>query len=335
MVNVSVAPINIIDTDWNALNCLSKPIGQIIYTKVKPVGNGLTIITSFFCAIVFWRILRNENQEQSGQMFKYLFVSSFVEVVFTCFWFIDSFVDAPFVTFATSIYLKYFDNFLALSLVFISNWLELAATIDCYLKINDKLKSFTTKASFIIITSMITLCGLVNSIWVQFRFNYVSITFNITTNETKKIRYYYTAKVTSFFNTPLDTGLRILVNTTRELVPIILIIIINILILKTLVNVMKRKREMIKIGNNNTATSDADINKLKMIIAMSLNYVLLRSIYLHFQLGLFSSKTVGESCVWLTGLILYHFSYLLKFIIFYYFNKLFRKHFKFLFTKCQ
>jgi hypothetical protein len=330
MGNSTIAPT---DADsWNAIDCYAFSFVQIINEKVKPVMIILTVITTLFSTIIFWRIIRNE-QHQSGQMFKYFFVSSLAEISFLSIWLPVIFVSTPF-TFATSIYLSYFFYLLRPTFIFISNWLELAATFDCYLKITSKLKSFTTKKAFIIICSLIIICGIINPIWIQFRFYYIRIEINITTNETTEIRYYYKVKSTFFRNTPFDTALRILMNNTKELVPIVLIVIINILIFKQLRKIIKKKKQMTRKGNNNTAKFNADINKLQMILMMSLNYLILRSLYFYNQLKFILIYTLIEDCVSMLGHFPYILSFFLKFFILYFYNKLFRKYFNSLF-RCR
>jgi hypothetical protein len=300
---------------------------------VQPTIAGLAIVTTLFCSITFWKIIRKENQQQqSGQMFKYFFASSLAELSFLSISLISGFVEVPLVTFAKSVYFVCFDFFLRFSFIFISNWYEMVATLDCYLKISGKCKSFTTKKALIIISSLIVIGGLVNPIFIELRVTYQRVAVNMTMNGTTETRYYYTFKNRPFRNTLGDTVLRVIMNTFREFVPIVCIIIINILILRTLRRVIKKKREMIKKGNRNLATYDADINKLKMIIVMSLNYVIFRSLYLYDNIIPVVINTLFVNClVWL-GFVSNIFSYFLKFFIFYFYNKLFRKHFNSLFT---
>jgi hypothetical protein len=331
MGNSTIAPTD--DDGWNAINCYEFSFVQIIIEKVQPVMIILTVITTLFSTIIFWRIIRNE-QQQSGQMFKYFFVSSLAEISFLSIWLPAGFVDTPFVTFATSIYWRYFYNFLRHTFVYISNWLELAATFDCYLKITSKLKSFTTKKAFIMICLSIIIGGIINPIWIQFEFYFEGTAKNITINETTEIRYYYEIKSTFFKNTPFDKALRILMINTKELVPIVLIVIINILIFKELRKIIKKKKQMTRKGNNNTAKFNADINKFQMIIIMSLNYLILRSLYFYKLIRFIEIYTLIDSCVSWLGYFPYILSFFFKFFILYFYNKLFRKYFNSLF-RCR
>jgi hypothetical protein len=316
-----------------SFDCSIRQFGKITLTRLQPTISSLAIVTSLFCSITFWKIIRKENQQQqSGQMFKYFFASSLAELSFLSIGLAFGFVYAPLSTFATSIYFIYLDGVLKITFIFISNWYEMVATLDCYLKISGKCKSFTTKKALIIISSLIVIGGLVNPIFIELRVTYQRVAVNMTMNGTTETRYYYTFKNRPFRNTLGDTVLRVIMNTFREFVPIVCIIIINILILRTLRRVIKKKREMIKKGNRNLATYDADINKLKMIIVMSLNYVIFRSLYLYDLLTPVVIYKLIFSCLAWFGVVSYIFSYFLKFFIFYFYNKLFRKHFNSLFT---
>jgi hypothetical protein len=329
---------NITNVSTKFLDCYKQKFIQIIFRPVEPAMTVLSIITSLLCVITFWRILRNENQQQqNGQMFKNFFVSSLAEFFYLFLNLILSSVYAEFVTFATAIYAMYFGIHLPFSFYFISNWFELAATIDCYLKITNKLKSFTTKKAFNIYASVIIIAGIMNPIWGHFRATFNRVSTNITINgNVTKTRYYYAYMATTFYNTPAEIGLRLSMNNLKDTVPIVLILIINILILKTLRKVMKKKRQLIKSGSNNNsnvAKFDADVSKLKMIIVMSVNYFIFRSFFLYNLATPYIIKNYVWNCFVFMSSFINIFTFFNKFFIFYFYNKLFKKHFNSLFTR--
>jgi hypothetical protein len=83
---------------------------------------------------------------------------------------------------------------------------------------------------------------------------------------------WYSGESTGFGETPYYTPLSVMTNKIREVVQSNTNHLKHFSI-KKLRQVMKRKKEMTKRGNNNKVGSNAEINKLKKITVMSMNYM--------------------------------------------------------------
>jgi hypothetical protein len=285
--------------------------------------NYLSVIFSFLSAFIWLRVIRNE-QQQKGQMFKYLFVSSLVEAIY----FILSSPDADFfsdiknmtISGAWKIWYIYFYSYTCFSIITISNYLELLATFDCYIVIKNKFNFMHTKKFFnIILATLTVVCFILN-------FNYL-LEHNKTVqvnNGTYNNDYEYEY---DFVNDDLTIPIgyyKAIISFVREALPLILLLIVNILILITLKEIMKKKRK-VQRANNDTTASNAELNKLKMIIAICLDYYLLRTpLVLNFIINSKLDKTIWF-CFYYYANASYTLSYSLKFFIYFFYNKKFKK----------
>jgi hypothetical protein len=274
------------------------------------------VIFSFLSAFIWLRVIRNEQQQQQqkGQMFKYFFVSSVVE---TMVYLIGS-PDAEYYnndanrykSFAWKIWYVYFYCYIYYSLVTISNYMELAATFDCYIVIKNKFTFMQTKKFFkMIISAVIVVCFIMHSTYLVRKIEIINN--NGTDNETivdSKYQHSFENGDNSIEIKYYHSVLAII----REALPLVLLVIVNILILKTLKEVMKKKRE-IQRTNNDTTASNAELNKLKMIIAICLDYYILRTpLALYYILNL-KIETAIWDCLFYYGYPSYILSYSFKF----------------------
>jgi hypothetical protein len=244
--------------------------------------------------------------------------------------------------------------YFSLSNMTVSNYLEVAATFDCYLMINNRLKCLQTNKFFKGMVPLLIIMGFSINFHNVFTFRInesKNIFISPITNVTINTSIYYST-VTSYFFTNLYNVMNNVTIFIRELLPIVILIILNVLTLLTLRKVMKKKyRLQNKTNNSNTTantttfsstrssgdnntnrmTSQAEINKLKMIIIICSNYILLR---IPFAVEM-STNNIKNS-IWFCeffqiSFLFYNFSYFMKFIIFFIFNKHFKKHLKSIF----
>jgi hypothetical protein len=292
---------------------------------VTRILNYSSMIFSLLSAFIWLRVIRNDQQQQQkGQMFKYFFVGSFMETII----FILGSPDADYYKssrgLAWKIWFIYFYCYIYYSLVTISNYLELAASFDCYIVIRNKFKFIQSKRFFKIILSTVVVVSFI--IQINFLTDYiirVDITINGTYNGTT-IHYEYSSINSDDFAEFLKYYDKVL-SVVREVLPLILLLIVNVLILKTLRQVMKKKRK-IQRTNNNTTASQAELNKLKMIITICLDYYILRTPLVLIYFWNKDSDSVIWNCLYYYGNASYILSYLLKFFIYYFYNKKFKKY---------
>jgi hypothetical protein len=306
-----------------------------------------TIVTSILSIIVFWRIIRNELIR--GQMFKHLMVAAIVEL----FYFINSVAIIGFEcegcgnSYAWQIWFNWIYYYLNICNMTASNYFEVAAAFDCYIMITNKLKCFQTDKSFKIIVSIFLIFSFALNFYSILGFEMIkeNVSINVNNFTIESIIYYTIA--TSFFFTKTFGILNKFAIVSREILPIVFLIILNVLIMLTLRRVMKNKHQLHEgrnntnheTNNNNTipsairtnrSTTQAEINKLKMVIIICFNYILLRIPFVVNMTPNFNG-TIWFCQFYQSSLVFYNLSYFMKFIIFFCFNKHFKKHFKSIF----
>jgi hypothetical protein len=89
-----------------------------------------------------------------------------------------------------------------------------------------------------------------------------------------------------------------------------------------------KKKKQIQRTNNDTTTTKAELNKLKMTICICLDYYILRAPLTLFNVINVQFDTIFWNCMFFTGNASYILSYLLKIFIFYFYNKKFKKYTK-------
>jgi hypothetical protein len=302
---------------------------HIMSFYVGRIFNYLSIIFSFLSAFIWLRVIRNEQQQQQkGQMFKYLFVSSLVEAIIFLLVSPDSefFSNIKNMTesIAWKIWFIYFYNYTCFSLITLSNYLELLATFDCYIVIKNKFKFMHTKKFFnIILATLTTFCFILNFNYTLERFKLIQVN-NETYNNNDSIHYKYKYY---FVNDDLTVPIgyyKTILPFIREALPLILLLIVNILILITLKEIMKKKRE-VQRTNNDTTASNSELNKLKMIIVICLDYYLLRTpLIIYYVINVRFNNTAWY-CFFYYANASYALSYSPKFFIYYFYNKKFKE----------
>jgi hypothetical protein len=308
------------------INYFGGTFHKIMYFRITPALNASAIISNCICALIFWRIIRNEDQRQrSGQMFKYFLCASLVETILFMFIIADIKYRCGNCggTLAWEIYGKYFYRFFYYILVTLSNYFEVAATLDCYLMINNKMKALQTTKSFFIIFTFIIVFNFVIHIVYLFNDKIVRVA-------RKEDDYIYKIVDSDYVKTSVAKTFLTILAIYREILPLILAFILNILVLMTLKKVMRKKKRILRQSNNNdTTTSDAEINKLRMILAVSVNYLILRFPMCLFIFGstIFYSNDIIWKYMLSIGWTLYVLSYFLKIFIYYFFNRKFQQFF--------
>jgi hypothetical protein len=303
---------------------------------VSRIFNYLSVIFSCISAFIWLRVIRNEQQQQQqqqkGQMFKYFFVSSIVEAIF----FIIGSPDADYYkddklaeeSFAWNVWYIYFYTYTYLSLVTTSNYMELAATFDCYIVIKNKFKFMHTKKCFnIILTTIIVSSFIIHFSYLLsyvIRVEYISNN-NGTTDNATTIHYEYHRSFMNRDILPSIIRYDVFISVVREALPLVLLVLVNILIFKTLRQVMIKKRE-IQNRNNDTSITNVELNKLKMIIAICLDYYVLRTPMALYYILYINVESVIWNCLYFYGYAFYILSYSLKFFIYYFFNKKFKQY---------
>jgi hypothetical protein len=285
--------------------------------------NGL--ITTFICMLVFIRLLKHERQ-QNSLMFKYYLLKSILE----CFA-LNLMILVTFLLFLNYSYIwnlmyLWFFGYVSLSFISISSYLEFMALFDCYISLSNRFNALKTKKSFYIFVSIIT-------IYIFFMNSFYNVIKKINVENHNGTNVYQIANSKNFFNDNYKL-FNSLITINREFLPFILILFINILILSKIRRISEKKKEL-KLNNHgitididrNKKILDAELNKIKMTVCSSVTFVLCR---VPSQIAFMYYDRIDDNkkCLIVCFLgSLYYMNYLPQIVFYYFFNKLFQKHF--------
>jgi hypothetical protein len=294
---------------------------------ILQISSLLTILISI---AVFYKIVKYERQ--NGQMFKYFLTKSITDffVIMTEVLFIHYYLNQE--SFFWQVWFIWGINFLDISLLAISNYLEVVASFDCYITLNNKFKFFHTKKGYYIVIFIIFTFNLV--LYSTKLFVLKIVRMNETINATGSFQTKSMIKVTVREDTM--NLIEQILQINREFIPFALLLIVNIMILITMKQISKKKKKLQKNGSsnvNNKRMLNAELNKTRMILSLSSVFFITRApitIYYMIPNDFEYLKRISDLNSIFSALF---FVYYLAQIIFYYsFNKLFEKHFKALFN---
>jgi hypothetical protein len=309
----------IISKECDTSQLLKQLVSYYLPNGVYMFGSILNLI----CILCFIKIIRDERSNSSN-MFKFFLLKSMSDFTF-CFLFIPHIIynypassmlkkSLPLV-----IWLYFFNRYIAFAAKIMSVFFELAASFDCLFFISQKLGALRTKRSFYIISIVIIVFCLTFSV-ISLLFRRIESEFSTEYNTT----FYKTVK-TQIYNTDLYDIYYMSNSIIRDIMPLILLILINIMVLIELKKATKRRQRLLTSKKRSLSTlkiaRNVENNKIRMIVFTSLNHLL------HIPIILYNTRAVSGVCSVVDSLfvLLYETSYAIPFFSFILFNKIFRK----------
>jgi hypothetical protein len=284
-----------------------------VLTDVKLSITVVGIISNLICIIVFTII--NRTVTSNGQMYLYFLMKSicdfFIFITYLINIFYELSTDQIRNTYFTQFIFIYFYHFLSPIFQMYSIFFEVFATIDCFLSIDNKYKTFLTKKAFYLNSIFVII--FFSCVYSGKLFVYKIIPSGNNEYNHEKTCLYFTAfyRILSFVTLFL-----------RDILGSILCFIFNILIFLNIKKMSERKK-LLKNNESLVRCIQAQENKVKMIYFASINHVIfhtpdfIMSIYGKYIKTTFWIKYVYYST---TLLVL---SYLMPFFIYILFNKKF------------
>jgi hypothetical protein len=311
---------------------------EIVFIYINRTISVSAILTSLISILIFMRIIKREPTG-NGQMFKYLIAVS----IFELFLFLIIIFEIGYhcqgcgKSLGWKVWYVWFQVYFYFSFITIANYLEVFATLDCFLMINNKLVCLLTKTVFVIILLFLIVFSFISYFHNIFVFKFIKV--NQFNNETSV----YSVGITDYFNTDLFKGLAFSLTFIREVLPLFLLLLLNILIFITLRNVVEHKKRLETFSNSNSNNNNnnirhaiqAEISKLKMIFSVSFCYIIFRTPLAVYLLPIHGTGYFSECYFFRTSYVFYNFSYIIKFFIYYFFNKKFRKYLNVIFRKIR
>jgi hypothetical protein len=279
---------------------------------------GLGSILNLICIIIFIKIIKVE-QRHNGNMFKYLALKSFNDLIFLSLiipvlYYIKSNGTSDH-AYILQLYFKWIISYITMIAKTASAWFEVSASFDCLLLISNQLQILKMiKLKWVSIV-IYTFC-FAFYLSYALQFSIIEIKLNST-----QIRLYDTKLIpTSYYK-----YYNIIQALVRDVIPVVLMVVANILILVFIRNTTKRRRELTKYSNRvSTMVTNSQIaekNKIKMIFFTTLAYML------HIPSIIVSVLNISYNCFYIIASLALTFSYCVGFFIYIFTNTKFRKLF--------
>jgi hypothetical protein len=291
---------------------------QIIDQFVTSILSLIGFIFNFLSVIVFSLIIKNDQRDD---MYKHLLLKSICEMA-GCFFNVFNFINydkALYCSYIMSIYNIWFQKYIIKALFVASIGFEIAATFNCAISIEKKMKWCEKKLSFWLwVVSVFVL-----SFGVEM---FPIFTFYIT--ESNYIdKYNRTIHEYSIYFTDLSSKLKMFYLTEsiiKDVILLLILLLLNIYILFKLIQIGIRKR---RLTSNNQNSNRAENRKIIMIIVLFLTFLLghLPS-FVYFAFG-----NSYPSIYWIKflyyGSVTLYSSYSTSFFVYFCFNNIFRRSF--------
>jgi hypothetical protein len=214
-------------------------------------------------------------------------------------------------------YNKYYNHYLSSCMKVLSNSFEILATLDCYVSITKRFNFLMSKKWFIVNSLTVT--------FISFTIYFTKIFVYEIVKDEKKMGWFHLKKTELYFSQFYKVTSTIC-TLYRDCLTSLILFILNLFILIELKNVWKMK---LRLGNSNSTliyALKAKEKKIRMIFFLCLNVVIL-----HFPIivtnfyGKFQKDNKLWQCYEIIAKNLYDLSYLNSFIIYTFFNNIFRK----------
>jgi hypothetical protein len=298
----------------------SQLIISILLDSIQAVG----AILNLFCIIIFIKIIKTERSE-NGHMFKYLFIKSIFDFIYQS----SQLPSIYYYNYSHQSYImqfwyKWMVYYLTIIASVASVYFEVAAVLDCLIMISNRLLICRKRACFITITIIIITFFFI--FYIPWSLRIQIFIKNSNTTSTSSIIYSHKTINRGYFN-----YFKIIHTFIRDIVPIVLIVIINILIFLFIKSATKRRELLEKTGNQSNllmSSLKAQRNKFKMILVTALIYILHVPFIISYTFDVSQCFTYVSKLLFLTSYAIPIFSY-------FFFNKKFRRYFMetFLFHK--
>jgi hypothetical protein len=303
---------------------------DILFYKIIFVYGGKvtyygTVLTTFICTIVFTIIVYSSSNksDNKSQMYKYFLMRS----LFDCIAYVITLPEVDYYngnnsdTYAWQvwfIWIYYYSFYVAVS---VSNYMEVAATLDCYLLVKNKFLFLLKNQTFCIVFAVLLVFNILINIHYTLMFDIVEnglmVNGTLINSSITSERSSYTLK--SFFS-----GVNTSLSVYREILPLIFLLILNAFILAFIKEATVRKKRVQTVNNSTNQIQKAETNKIKMIVAVSLSYIILRTPFAFYDMALHPSTTFWECYYFAAAIRLYDVSFGIQIFIYYSFNKKFK-----------
>jgi hypothetical protein len=260
---------------------------------VLPTINLFSFLINFVSVLVFLKVLKNKRRANepasSSIMYKYLLLKSICDMLPSIFKLLTPIfgVEKYSRYLIANIWSLFFDLYFSQSFYLASGFFEIAATFNCAISIENKLKWLQTKLSF-----YITTIGL-----FAFCFVFQSFYFICKHIQTNKNVYNGTVTISFYINElylyyDIEKDFELSTSIIRDLVCLLILIILNAFILFKMIQIRKRRHRLQSNSQsaNQLNSRRAEGRKIKMILSLFIVYTLGHLPYTLAHLNLFQAN---------------------------------------------
>jgi hypothetical protein len=321
--------------DWINFNNFNTRNVRIII----PILNCISFLFNSICFLTFLKIVsakRRVNEPlQSNIMYKCLFSKSICDMIPSI---INALMPLYIInnynmiskTLVMAIWRNYFNLYLSNLMYLASGLFEVAASFNCAISIENKLKWFQTKLSFYLtVTAIFGFCFLFHSYQL---FGHTITNTNTTNNE-------YKLKQTDFAFSISFRNLKLSSTVLRDFVVLIFLIILNVYILYKMIQIRERRTRLQNTTStcqqNQSNATQAEQRKAKMIILLFLIYAFGHLPYIIYYLPIRIYFYLYLSYITSCSEIFLSISYITPLFIYFWFDKKFNRVIKSIFQLQQ
>jgi hypothetical protein len=281
----------------------------------------LTFVTNLTCFVILIKIvLTSRHQvESSSQMFKYLLIKSVCDMLPGLFKLLTPLANDN--KYYIQVWFIWFHEYLSNVFYLASGMFEIAASFECAISIEGRLKWCQTKFAFVIQTLFIFISCFSFYSFDIFTNKIIEIKSDTVINGTVVEQVCY-ASVLIFKYYHLIIKLTEVERIIRDISVLLILIIINLFILFKMIGIRKRKSQLQTVRSSNIMNAErAESRKIKMITFLCVIFVIGHFPYdIHYFFHNSGSNwdSFGKFCS-----IFFYFSFTTPILAYYLFNRKF------------
>jgi hypothetical protein len=288
---------------------------------IVPILNTIGFVTNLLSISVFSLIIKNE--QRGDDMYKHLLLKSICEMLGNFFSLLNNlgYISAFGFTYMMAFWYIWFENYIKPALFMASIGFEIAATFNCAISIEKRMKWCEKRLSFWI--------WVVSILILSFGIEIFPVFAHVIYEETLRDQFNRTIHRYSIMLNHLNDALwdfHFAENIIKELIFLVILLSLNCYILYKLIQIGRRKKRLTSNNSNIQNSNRAENRKIIMIIILFLTFVLGHSANL-----LYFGFHFGDYRIWshlfFYGDIFLNLSYSTSFFVYFAFNNIFRRLF--------
>jgi hypothetical protein len=295
---------------------------------IIPILSVIGFITNLLSTIVFSLIIKNDQRDD---MYKHLLLKSILEMMgclFSTFSAMCYYPGTLKYSYPIAIWIIWFEGYIIPALFMASTGFEIAATFNCAISIEKKMKWCEKRLSFWIwVVSILVLSFGIEMFWL---FTFSIFEFNYTDQFNRTYHGYFVWLNADLLSKSTIVTLGLVQSIIKHVIFLLILLTLNCYILFKLIQIGRRKRRLTTNSSSNQNINRAENRKIIMMIVLFLIFLLchfpdfLYYVILELHINI-SSKFLDVLSYY--GSVLLYSSYCISFFVYFAFNNIFKRLF--------